>query len=147
MDDPRIRMFLIYDRRHDVDLRDALVAQSLEAKAAFTIVAQSTAGDPEVDGDERVRTQLRESDEVLVLCGAHTEESPTVADEFRVVLEEEKPYVLLWGRREIMCTKPPGAKPGDAMYSWTDQILDARVREVLRHPRPRSAAGRKPTRA
>ena len=43
--------------------------------------------------------------------------------ELRVAQQERTPYFLLWGRREIMCTKPIGAKPADGMYSWTRQIL------------------------
>ena len=37
--------------------------------------------------------------------------------------KEDKPYMLLWGRREQMCTKPAGARPADAIYSWTREIL------------------------
>ena len=35
----------------------------------------------------------------------------------------ECPYFLLWGRRELMCTKPISAKNDDGIYSWTPQIL------------------------
>jgi len=138
MDAPRIRTFLIFDRLNDGDLRDELIIQPQDANAVFTIAAQSDDEGFDADG-ELLRAALHDTDAVIVICGEHTESSPSVGNEFRIALEEDKPYVLLWGRREIMCTKPPGAKPADAMYSWTVQILDVRVRETLRHPRPRQS--------
>ena len=43
--------------------------------------------------------------------------------ELKIAQEQQKPYILLWGRRQTMCTKPAGAKPSDGMYSWTMPIL------------------------
>ena len=46
--------------------------------------------------------------------------------ELRIAREERTPHILLWGCREIMCTKPMGAKPSEGMYSWTPEILQER---------------------
>ena len=60
--------------------------------------------------------------------------------ELRVAQQERTPYFLLWGRREIMCTKPIGAKPADGMYSWTRQILEEQITVASRQIRPDVAA-------
>ena len=71
--------------------------------------------------------KIREADQVIVICGEHTELSGRVAAELRVAQEEDRPYVLLWGRREPMCKKPWTAKPSDTMYSWTPEILQNQI--------------------
>jgi len=73
---------------------------------------------------------------VVVICGEHTNASPNVAAELRVAQEEGKPYLLVWGRRERMCTKPVGAKPTDSMYSWTREILENQMWATLRDSKP-----------
>ena len=60
---------------------------------------------------------------------------PPFAHSIRIVQEERTPYILLWGRREIMCTKPVGAKPAEGMYSWTRQILQDQITLTLRKAR------------
>ena len=65
-------------------------------------------------------------------CGEHTEASPRIHTEFQIALDEDKPYFLLWGRREIMCTKPMGAKPADGMFSWSGPFLDDQIALNLR---------------
>ena len=76
---------------------------------------------------QRTRGRIREAERVLVICGEHTEESIGVEAELRIAREEEKPYLLLWGRRDLMCTKPAGAKPAGGMFSWTRQILQDQI--------------------
>jgi hypothetical protein len=55
-----------------------------------------------------------------------------VSEELRIAQEENKPYFLLWGRREIMCTRPFSAKAKDSMYSWTREILHDQITMTLR---------------
>ena len=71
-----------------------------------------------------------------MICGEHTNDSARVAAELRMAQEEGKPYMLLWGRRERMCTKPSGARPSDAMYSWTPDVLENQIGATLRSSRP-----------
>ena len=85
----------------------------------------------------RVRHRISEVDEVIVICGEHTAASLNVSAEVRIAQEEQTPYFLLWGRREIMCTKPSGSKSADDMYSWTSEILQNQIRVTLRDAQPR----------
>ena len=133
---PRIRIFLSFDADLDADLHDLLHAQSMKPGSAFELFAHSPSG---VMTEERAaisRARIRTADEVVVICGEHTNASPSVAAELRVAQEEGKPYLLVWGRRELMCTKPVGAKPTDAMYSWTREILENQMWATLRDSKP-----------
>jgi hypothetical protein len=71
-----------------------------------------------------------------VICGEHTAASLSASAELRIAREEQKPYFLLWGRRESMCTKPAGARSTDCMYSWTWAILQSRIVMTLRKALP-----------
>ena len=87
-----------------------------------------------------MRRRIREADQVIVICGKHTEASTRVGAELLIAQEEETPYFLLWGRREIMCTKPIGAKPAEGMYSWTGQILHDQIALTFRKAQTDAAA-------
>lgn len=133
-----VRVFVSFDRDHDLDLRDRLEAESRRG-SEFEISARSEA--PSSDRwESRVRRQIGEADEVIVICGEHTEDSTQVGIEFRIVQEAQKPYFLLWGRREAMCTKPVGARPHDHMYSWTPTILHDQIVTTLRSAQPRTVS-------
>ena len=128
----QIRVFVSYDREHDGDLHDRLVEQASKSTSGFEISAQSRARAPADLWDEGLRREIREADEVIVICGEHTERSEGVGTELRIAREEERPYFLLWGRRELMCTKPTTAEPADAMYSWTWEILQSQILTIRR---------------
>jgi len=127
-----VRVFISFDLAHDGDLKDRLVDESLRPGSPFAISSRSEAAD-----GERMRSGIASADEVIVICGKHTEGSAQVSAEIRIAQEEQKPYFLLWGRREAMCTRPTGARPGDAMYSWTWNILHDQVLATLRNSQPR----------
>jgi hypothetical protein len=91
---------------------------------------------------ERVRAQIAASDEVIFVCGVHTHDSLQVSAELSITQEEEKPYFLLWGRREAMCTRPLGARPGDSMYSWTPSVLRDQLTTTLRSAHAREVPER-----
>jgi hypothetical protein len=130
-----VRIFMSYDLENDEDLYDLLLAQSLKPSSGFEISARSDSGAAD-RWDERVRRRICGADEVIVICGEHTGASPRVSAELRIAQEEQKPYFLLWGRRERMCTKPVGAKPNEGMYSWTWEILQNQIVTVLRNAKP-----------
>jgi MTH538 TIR-like domain (DUF1863) len=127
----KIRVFASYDPESDGDLCDLLIGQAALTGARFEVSAQSN-GRFRINGEAALRRAIRESDHVIVLCGEHTDCSESVGTELRIAKEEERPYLLLWGRRERMCTKPLTAKPADAMYSWTSEILEHQLLSVLR---------------
>jgi hypothetical protein len=123
----KVRIFVSYDREHDADLLDRLAEQASRATSGFEISGQSVTRGPTDLWDEGLRCTIREADQVIVICGEHTDHSGRVDAELRITQEEERPYLLLWGRREPMCTRPTTAKPADTMYSWTPEILEAQI--------------------
>ena len=130
----KIRVFVSYDREHDGDLHDQLVEQASKT-SGFEISARSRAWASADFLDEGLRREIREADEVIIICGEHTECSEPVNVELRIAQEEKRPYFLLWGRRELMCTKPVTAKAADGMYSWTWEILQNQILTVRRAAR------------
>lgn len=128
----KIRIFVSYDREHDGDLHDLLVQQASKATSGFEISARSRARVATDLWDEALRREIREADEIIIICGEHTEDSERVAAELRIAQEEQRPYFLLWGRRELMCTRPMTAKSADCMYSWTWDILQNQILTLQR---------------
>jgi hypothetical protein len=123
----KIDVFVSFDIEHDGELYELLLEQSRTASSGFAVLGGS---EPMAAADvwnERARGRIREADQVIVICGEHTEASMRVSAELRIAQEERIPYFLVWGRREIMCTKPIGAKPTEGMYSWTRQILNDQI--------------------
>jgi hypothetical protein len=128
----KVRIFVSYDREHDADLLDRLVEDASAATSTFEISGHSAIRSPTDHWDEGLRRSIQEADQVVVICGEHTELSGRMAAELRIAREEDRPYVLLWGRREPMCKKPTTASPADTMYSWTPEILR---NQILMHRR------------
>ena len=139
---PNVRIFMSFDLDNDQDLPDLLLEQSLRQCSGFEISARSEATTMTDGWDETVRRQISEADEVIVICGEHTASSVRVSAELRVAQEEQKPYFLLWGRREEMCTRPVGSKRDDTMYSWTWEILQDQIITTLRDAQPREVPER-----
>ncbi len=133
----RIRIFVSFDGDNDSDLHDQLDAQASRRGAPFELSACSQSGAMTDAWAARARTRIRDADEVVAICGEHTHASPRMAAELRMAREEGTPCLLVWGRRERMCKKPDGAKPGDVMYSWTRRILEGQMSETLRNAKPR----------
>jgi hypothetical protein len=131
-----VRIFISFDLDHDQDLHDRLLEQSSRQASGFEISARSEAPTKTDLWDEKVRRQICEADEVIVICGEHTEGSVAMSAELRIAQEGQKPYFLLWGRRESMCTKPLGARRDEGMYSWTWDILRNQIVTTLRNAEP-----------
>jgi hypothetical protein len=131
-----VRIYLSFDLDHDRDLHDRLVQQA-RRPAPFAVASRSEAGEMTDEWTERVRSRIAEADEVVVICGEHTDESYPVSAELRIAQEQKKPYVLLWGRRDSMCKKPRSARPEDGMYLWTPSMLEHQLAQSLRQSRER----------
>jgi hypothetical protein len=131
-----VRIFMSFDHEHDGDLQDRLVKQAGKP-APFAIASRSEGGEMDEAWAERVRGCIAEADEVVVICGEHTDESPHVIAELAIAQAQHKPYVLLWGRRDVMCKKPKGARADDGMYMWTPGILEHQLTYSLRQSRER----------
>jgi len=123
----RLHVFVSFDMEHDGELYELLLAQSRAPSSGFAVLGGSERSTATDVGSERARRLIGEADQVIVICGEHTEASIAVSAELRIAQQERTPYFLLWGRREIMCTKPIGAKPAEGMYSWTRQILQDQI--------------------
>jgi hypothetical protein len=133
-----VRVYVSFDLEHDRDLHDRLLAQWCQSE--FTIASCSEAGDMTEPWVARVRLRITEADEVVVICGEHTDDSRRVSAELKIAQEQRKPYVLLWGRREKMCKKPQSARAIDGMYGWTAAVLERQLTDGLRRTREREVS-------
>jgi hypothetical protein len=131
-----VKLYLSFDIDHDQDLHDRLVKQARKP-APFAVASRSEDGEMTEEWTARVRSRIAEADEVVVICGEHTDESYQVSVELRITQEQKKPYVLLWGRRDSMCKKPRSARPEDGMYLWTPSMLEHQLAQSLRQSRDR----------
>lgn len=131
-----VRVFLSFDVDHDVDLRNTLCDQSHRGGSGFTVSSNSETGDVTDRWSDAARRRIRDADQVIVICGEHTDQSVRVASELRIAEEEKRPHFLLWGRRELMCTMPVGAKRSGCMYSWNWETLLQQIAEARRSARP-----------
>ena len=127
-----IRAFVSFDTEYDENLYQLLLEESRLAASGFAVLNCSARPREGQLGSGVLREQIREADQVIVICGAHTGDSPSVAAELRIAREERKPHFLIWGRREAMCTKPIGAETAEGMYSWTPEVLQERFAYMRR---------------
>jgi hypothetical protein len=125
-----VRIFLSFDLEHDLDLHDRLLAES-GGRPLFAVSDESEDGAVTEPWTERARQRISASDEVVVICGEHSDKSSRMNAELKIAQEMKKPYVLLWGRRQRMCKKPTSARPGDGMYIWTREILEDQISSSL----------------
>ena len=128
----KVQVFVSFDVEHDGELYERLLAQSRSPSSGFRVLGGSERSAGTDVGSASVRRRIREADQVIVICGKHTRASTCVSAELLIAREERTPYFLLWGRREIMCTKPIGAKASEGMYGWTRQILQDQIALTFR---------------
>lgn len=122
------RAFIAFDYDHDEFLRTALVGQSKHPDTDFEIADWSVKVPFIGDWQSQVRTRIKQTDLVIVICGEHTHTATGVAAELRISHEEKKPYFLLWGYKDKTCSKPTSALPTDKIYKWEWENLKNLVR-------------------
>jgi hypothetical protein len=105
-------VFVSFDIEHDEELYERLLAQSRTPVSGFEVSGGSERSTATDGGSERVRRRIREADQLIVICGKDTKASRRVSAELQIAQEERTPYFLLWGRRDIMCTKQPSLRRG-----------------------------------
>jgi hypothetical protein len=130
------RVFVSFDVARDRDLFDRLVADARAAELGIELSGGSETFAWTEAWRERTRRGIRGADCILVICSEQTDDCVGAASELRIAQEEQKPYVLLWGRRELMCTKPTGARPADGMYTWTLPTLQEQL-DLMRRTQER----------
>lgn len=113
------RVFASFDFDHDDDLRNLLVGQAKNPDTPFSLADWSVKEPMTENWKDKVRERIRKVDQVVVICGEHTDTATGVSAELKITQEEKKPYFLLKGRADKTCRKPNAAKDSDKMYSWT----------------------------
>ena len=131
-----VRVFLSYDVEHDQDLGARLSDQSQRGGSGFCVESRSESGAMTDRWQAGVRRRMRNADEIVVICGEHTAASERMHTELLIAQEEQKPFLLLWGRRERMCSMPVGVKRTACMYTWTWETVVHLVAQTLRDARP-----------
>jgi hypothetical protein len=135
-----VRVFLSFDRDHDSDLYERIVVDSKHAGSGFEIVEHSeTRG-----GEPELRRRMATTEHLIVLCGEHTDESERMSSELNIARETKLPFLLLWGRRESMCTRPMGATRDNSMYVWSREVVREQLAVALRSSTTRDALARVP---
>ena len=116
---PKARVFTSFDFDHDEDLRTLLVGQSKNPDSPFELADWSVKEPMTGDWKAKVRTRIKKVDQVIIMCGEHTDIATGVNAELSITQQESKPYFLLWGRSSKTCKKPKSAKSNDTIYKWT----------------------------
>jgi len=135
-----VYVFVSFDTEHDADLYEQLLEQSRNSGSGYSVSGKSERPNAANASGEKERRRIREADQVIIICGEHTESSVPVSVEVGIAQQEGTPYFLLWGRRDLMCTKPVGAKAAEGMYSWTPQILQDQIAYTVRKARSDATA-------
>lgn len=121
------KVFTSFDFDHDEDLRNLLVGQAKNSDSPFELADWSVKEPMTGDWKAKVRTRIRKTDQVVVICGQYTDTATGVSEELRIAQEEGIPYFLLWGRNGKTCKKPKSAKSSDKIYEWTWDNLKALI--------------------
>ena len=114
----KVPVFISYDYDHDATLKEFIVGQAKNPDSPFEIVDHSIK-EASVDWQEKARTRIQRADQVIVLCGKHTDSATGVNAEITIAREERTPYFLLAGYSDGGNKKPTGALASDKMYKWT----------------------------
>ena len=123
----KVRVFISFDFDHDEDSINLLVEQSGNLDSPFEMADRSVR-EPMTGGWKvKVRERIKKTDQMIVICGKHTNAATGVSAELRIAQEEEIPYFLLSRRKDKANKKPVSARPDDKMYTWTWGNLKALI--------------------
>lgn len=114
----KIPCFISFDFDHDADLRTLLVGQAKHSDSPFSIADWSLKEAIDNDWKAKIRTRIKKTKLVIVLCGEYTHSASGVDVELNIAKEENVPYFLLSGRKGKSCSKPKAAKTSDKLYKW-----------------------------
>lgn len=113
------RIFTSFDYDHDESLRTMLVGQSRHKDTPFEICDWSVKEPFTGDWKKKARERIRKCQQMIVICGVHTDTATGVSAELEIAQEEGIPYFLLKGYGDKTCYKPKAAKSTDKIYNWT----------------------------
>ncbi len=123
----KARVFTSFDFDHDEDLRNLLVGQSKNPDSPFEMADWSIKEPMAGDWKKKVRERIKKTDQMIVICGEHTDTATGVSAELEIAQDEKLPYFLLAGRKDKTNKKPSAAKSSDKMYKWTWDNLKALI--------------------
>jgi len=112
------RVYVSFDYDHDNDLKNLLVGQARNDDSPFS-VSDWSIKEETTNWTENARKRIRAVEQVVVICGEHTDTATGVGVEVKIAQEEKISYFLLEGRSDKTCKKPTSAKADDKMYKWT----------------------------
>ena len=115
----KVKVFISFDYDHDLEIKNALVAQSELDDSPFEIHDISIKQAIDSNWKTYARRKIKESDVVIFLCGKHTDNARGVSAEMSITQEENKDYFLLCGRTDGIVKKPNNSKASDHIYKWT----------------------------
>jgi len=113
------RVFTSFDVDHDSDLKILLNGQSKNPDTPFSFADWSVKIAFTGDWKEKAREKIKKCDQMIVICGEHTDTATGVSAEVAIAQEEKIPYFLLKGRADKACVKPKAAKSTDSIYLWS----------------------------
>lgn len=114
----KVPVFISFDYDHDLDLKNLLVGQAKNPDSPFEIADHSVKVESPGWKDD-ARRRIKRCEQVIVICGKHTDTATGVNAEILIARDEGKPYFLLAGRAEGGNKKPSAALSTDKMYEWT----------------------------
>ncbi len=114
----KVPVFISFDYDNDNDLKALFAGQAKNPDSPFEIVDHSIK-EESADWKTKARTRIKRSQQVVVICGSHTDKATGVNVEINIAKEEGKPYFLLSGRAAGLNKKPTAALASDKIYKWT----------------------------
>ena len=117
------KAYICFDYDHDYELKECLVGQAKNPDSPFEIADVSIKQEIPSKWKDYARQKIKNADIVIVLCGRYTDTATGVAAELSIAQEENKPYFLLWGRRDGDVKKPKNSLSSDKIYKWTWENL------------------------
>ena len=115
----KVKVFISFDYDHDLEIKNALVAQADLDDSPFEINDISIKQAIDSNWKAYARRKIRESEVVIFLCGHYTDVAAGVSAEMSIAQEESKDYFLLCGRKNGVIKKPRNAMASDKIYRWT----------------------------
>jgi hypothetical protein len=114
----KVPVFISFDYDHDATLKEFVVGQAKLPDSPFEITDVSITV-ASTDWKEKARARIKRANQVVVICGKHTDTATGVNAEIKIALEESTPYFLLAGYSDGGNKKPTAAISSDKMYKWT----------------------------
>lgn len=114
----KVPVFISFDYDHDVALKEFVIGQAKYDDSPFEITDHSIK-EESADWKAKARTRIKRANQVIVICGKHTDTATGVNVEMEIARNEKKPYFLLAGYSDGGNKRPTAALDTDKVYKWT----------------------------